>query len=139
MKNLFLDTNIIIDLLAKRPLFWDEASQIFSLGDLNKVKLSISALTFANANYIHSKTKSLSESRKALRAFKILVTIFPLDNKIIELSLNDESFKDFEDGLHYYTALQNNQNVILSRNLKDFKSSQIPTLTPTEYLKTFHY
>ena len=61
--------------------------------------------------------------------------VLELNDKIIELSLNDESFKDFEDGLQYYTAVENQSNIIITRNLKDFKSSRIPVMTASQYLK----
>jgi predicted nucleic acid-binding protein len=135
MKLLFLDTNIVLDLLAKREPFDHEAAELFSLADKNKVNLSISALTLANTYYILSKLKTPKEARMIVRKFKVLVNIVSLNDKIIELSLNDEGFTDFEDGLQYYTALENSQNIIITRNLKDFKSSKIPVMTAQAYLK----
>ncbi len=58
-----------------------------------------------------------------------------LNDKIIELSLNDAEFKDFEDGLQYYTAVENQLDIIITRNLKDFKSSKIPVMTAGQYLR----
>jgi len=69
-----------------------------------------------------------------LRKFKVLVNVLSLDDKIIDLALSDEMFADFEDGLQYYTALESNIDVILTRNKKDFKYSRIPVLTAKEYL-----
>ena len=60
----------------------------------------------------------------------------PLDDKIIGLALNDETFTDFEDGLQYFTAIENRQEVIITRNLKDFKNSKIPTITAEQLIKT---
>jgi predicted nucleic acid-binding protein len=91
-------------------------------------------LTFANTNYVLARQKSPKEAREILRKFKVLVEIINLDDKIIELALSDEAFTDFEDGLQYYSALENNIDVILTRNKKDFKNSKIPILTAKEYL-----
>ena len=134
MKKVLIDTNIVIDLLAKRMPFYDSAAKLFSLADKNKVKLAVSSLTFANTNYVLSKLKSAKDAREILRKFKILVRILPLNEKIIELSLNDESFNDFEDGLQYYTGLENDQEIIITRNQSDFKSSKIPVMTAEQYL-----
>ena len=57
-----------------------------------------------------------------------------LNDKIIELSLNDKSFSDFEDGLQYYSAIENDADMIITRNFKDFKSSKIPVITAQTYL-----
>lgn len=58
MKKLFIDTNIVLDLLGKREPFYDNAAKLFSLADRGKVKLYISSLTVANTNYVLSKLKS---------------------------------------------------------------------------------
>lgn len=135
MKKLFIDTNIVLDLLGKREPFYDDAAKLFSLADRGKVKLYISSLTIANANYVLTRLKSSKEARVILLKFKILVVVLVLNDKIIELSLNDDSFKDFEDGLQYYTALESEADIIITRNLKDFKASKIPVMTPGQYLK----
>ena len=139
MSKLLIDTNIVLDLLAKREPFYDGAAMLFTLADKHKIKLTVSSLTFANTNYVLSKLKSAREAREILRRFKTLVGILNLNDKIIELSLNDEGFKDFEDGLQYYTALEHNQNTIITRNLRDFKNSKIPVMTAEEFLSTLDH
>lgn len=134
MSKLLIDTNIVIDLLSKREKFYDEAADLFSRADRNKLELTISSLTFANTNYILSKLKSAEEARQILRKFKVLVELLSLDDKITELALSDNNFPDFEDGLQYYSAIENEIDVIITRNKKDFKNSKIPVLTAKEFL-----
>lgn len=136
MNKLLIDTNIVLDLLAKREPFYGSAAQIFSMADKHKLKLTVSALTFANTNYVLTKLKSPKEARDILRRFKILVGVLSLNDKIIALALNDDKFKDFEDGLQYYTAIENNQDIIITRDLKDFNKSKLPVLTADEYLSS---
>jgi predicted nucleic acid-binding protein len=81
-----------------------------------------------------SKQRSENAAREILRKFKVLVEILPLDDKLIELVLSDSAFADFEDGLQYYSALENKVDVIITRNKKDFKNAKIPILTAKEYL-----
>ncbi|MFD0931742.1 type II toxin-antitoxin system VapC family toxin [Psychroflexus salinarum] len=137
MKKLLIDTNIVIDLLSKRKGFDDDAAQLFSKADQDKLKLTILSLTFANTNYILSKLRSTKDAKEILRKFKVLVELLPLNDKITELALSDESFPDFEDGLQYYSALENDVDVIITRNKKDFKSSKLPVLTSKEFLASF--
>lgn len=134
MSKLLIDTNIVLDLLAKREPFYKSAAQVFSLADKHKIKLTVSSLTFANTNYVLTRLKSAKEAREILRKFKILVKILSLNEKIVDLALNDEDFKDFEDGLQYYTALENNQDFIITRDLRDFKQAKIPVMTAEEFL-----
>lgn len=134
MQTVFLDTNVVIDLLAGREPFYKEAQVLFTLADRGQVQLQISALTFANASYALAKHYPVADAKKYLQQFKVLVSILPLDDKAIELALASE-FLDIEDGFQYFTALAGGASVIVTRNKKDFKKSELPVLTPTEFLK----
>lgn len=134
MNKILIDTNIVIDLLAKRKDFYNDAADLFSQADKKELNLTISSLTFANTNYILTKLKSAKEAREILRKLKVLVELLNLDDKITELALSDVSFPDFEDGLQYYSAIENEVDVIITRNKKDFKNSKLPVLTAKEYL-----
>lgn len=134
MNRLLIDTNIVIDLLSKREKFYEEAAELFSLADRKELVLAISSLTFANTNYILTKLKSAKEAKAILRKFKVLVEVLSLDDKITELALSDNNFTDFKDGLQYYSAIENQIDIIITRNKKDFKKSNIPVLTAKEFL-----
>ena len=77
------------------------------------------------------------EVRKVLRNFKVLVNVLPLDDKITDLALNSE-FRDFEDAVQYYTAIVNDQDLIITRNKSDFKLSKIPVMTAGEFIKSIN-
>lgn len=135
MINILLDTNIVIDLLASREPFYTEAAELFSLADKKTIKLSVSALSLANTHCIVSKFTNDQEARKILRNFKVIVIVLPLDDKIVDLALNSD-FKDFEDAIQYFTAIENDQKLIVTRNKSDFKDSKIPVMTAGEFLKS---
>ena len=92
------------------------------MADHKKVKLFISSLTIANTHYLLARSHKLDEARKILIKFKVLVEVLPMNDKILELALVSD-FKDFEDAIQYYTALENELDLILTRNKKDFKKS----------------
>lgn len=131
---LLLDTNIIIDFLAARKPYDEEASKIISLGEKGVIQIGTSALSIANTNYILSRQTNAKSSRNILDRFKVLIEIYSLNETIIELALNDERFTDFEDGLQFYSALENQCTAIITRNKKDFKKSTIPVFTGEEFL-----
>jgi len=135
MRKIFLDTNIILDLLASRIPFYTEAAELFSLADKKKLILSISSLCLADTHYILSRQNPEMEVRKILRKFKVLVNVLALDDKITDLALNSE-FRDFEDAIQYYTAIENDQELIITRNQSDFKESKIPIMTAGEFIKS---
>lgn len=134
MKKVFLDTNIVLDLLEKRENFYQEAQELFTYGDKGKVALYISALTIANVHYLIYRHLKM-EARKVISKFKVLVEVLPLNDKILELSLASD-FTDFEDAIQYFTALEYDMDVIISRNKKDFKEIELPVFTAREYLKS---
>ena len=136
MKKLLIDTNIIIDLLAKREDFYRDAQELFTLADEKNISLFISSLTFVNTHYVLSKYLNANEALKTLIKFKVLIKVLALDDKIIELAMTS-NFKDFEDAIQYYTALDNKLDIVITRNKKDFKSSKLPVFTAKEYLNRF--
>ncbi len=135
MDRILVDTNIVLDLLGKRLNFYREAQELFTLSDKKQVKLYISALTFADTYYTLSQQMKKHNVRKILRKFKVLVDILPVDDKVIELALESD-FKGFEDAIQYYTAIENNISIIVTRNLKDFKPAKISVFTAKQYVKS---
>lgn len=136
MKKLFVDTNIVIDLLSRRVSFFEEAAALFSLADRKQIELSVSSLTIANTSYALLRQMDSNKAKSILRKLRLILNILQLDDKIIGLALNDETFSDFEDGLQYFTAIENEQELIITRNLKDFKYSKIPTMTAKQFIET---
>ena len=76
------------------------------------------------------------KAKSILRKLRLIVAILPLDDKIVGLALNDEHFSDFENALQYFTALENRQDLIITRNLKDFKPSKLPVMTAQQFIET---
>lgn len=136
MRKIFIDTNIVIDLLSRREPFYNEAASLFSLADKKDIELSVSSLTIANTSYTLLRQKTANETKAVLRKLRLIIKILPLDDKIVGLALNDDSFSDFEDGLQYFTAIQNGQDIIITRNLNDFKNSKLPVITARQFLET---
>ncbi|MHA3789289.1 type II toxin-antitoxin system VapC family toxin [Flavobacterium hauense] len=130
---LFLDTNVMLDLLGNRVPFFEDAAKIVSLADKGKATMAVSALSYVTTDYFLSKILSPSKSKEGLRKFKAVCETISLDEIVIEKSLNS-NFSDFEDGLQYYSAVKSDCNYIITRNTKDFKSSEIPVMTPQEFL-----
>jgi len=130
---IFVDTNIVLDLLSKRIKYLPETQILFTLAAQNKIQLYVSTLTFANAHYIMAHQMKIRDARKKLRKLKSLVHPVAFDERILELTL-EASFKDYEDSIQYYSALSCAADILLTRNKKDFKSSDLPVLNAKEYL-----
>lgn len=136
MIKLFVDSDIILDLLAKREPHYVHAAQLFTLIDQKEIIAFTSPLIFANLHYLLKKLTSNASALKSLRKLKTLINILPIDERVIDQSLNSE-FNDFEDAIQYFTAVNNGINLILTRNKIDYKKSKITISTADEFLKTW--
>ena len=134
-KRIFVDSDIILDLLCKREPFYEYAAEVFTLGDTNKIELVTTSLVFANVFYILRKILGIEKAKELLRKLRIMINIVPVEEKTVDLALNSK-FADFEDGLQYFTARENKIGIILTRNVKDYKEKEILIQTPQEYIKS---
>ena len=133
-KKVFIDSDIILDLLCKREPFYDFAAEVFTLGDTKQIELITTSLVFANVFYILRKLLGIEKAKELLRKLRIIIGVISVDEKIVDLALNSK-FSDFEDGLQYFTARENEIKIILTRNGKDYKEKDLVIQTPAEYLK----
>ncbi len=134
MLKLFIDSDIILDLLAKREPYYPYAAKLFTLIDRDEVKAYTSPIVIANIYYILRKLIPKENTLTNLRKLKSLVKILNVDEKIIDLALNS-NFKDFQDAIQYYTAINNDVKFIITRNKQDYKDSKIGIATAEELLK----
>ena len=135
MSRIFLDTNVILDLLGERVPFFDSIAKVATLADQKKLAIIVSPLSFTTIDYVLNKYESSESVLNKLRKFKIICEVCEVTEETIEKALNS-NFKDFEDAVQYFTALQSNCSVIITRNGKDFKNATIPIMTAEEYLSS---
>lgn len=133
---LFVDSDIILDLLAQREDFYIHSAKLFTLSDQNKVKLYTSPIVFTNLHYLLKKQTNNQTALKSLRKLKTLINILSIDEKIIEQALNSD-FSDFEDAVQYFTAVTNRINIIITRNISDYRKSKITVSTAEEFITTW--
>jgi predicted nucleic acid-binding protein len=134
-QRLFIDTNVMLDLLGERIPHYDTIAKIATLADKGEVSMIVSALSYATVYYLLKKFEPAEKVKEKLRKFKIISEVCDLDDTVIEKGLIS-TFSDFEYSLQYNCALKSECNVFLTRNQKDFKSSAIPVMSTEEYLKS---
>lgn len=132
MKKLFLDTNVVIDLLAKREGFYKAAVALFTLSYKKEIILYVSPMTYATAAYLLRK-QGEAQVKQLLRNLRLLSEVTTANDMVVDDALAS-SFKDYEDALQYYSALKHNVDCIITRNIIDFKNAKIPVLSPDEFL-----
>ena len=132
MTRLFLDTNIVVDLLDRREPFCHDAVRLFSMAYNKQVQLVVSPMTYSTASFLLRK-HGPEGVRKLLSNFRQLARVSTTDERTVDDSLASQ-FQDFEDAMQYYTALRADVEVIITRNGKDFTASRISVMTAGEYL-----
>lgn len=132
--NLFIDTNIVIDYLADRQPFSEQAAEIFNYAGMGRISIYISAVSYNNIYYILRQSLNHTATIKILDEMTEIVQISEVNDAVIKKSLKSD-FKDFEDAIQYHSALHVPKlKAIVSRNIKDFRHSAVAVLSPTEAL-----
>lgn len=136
MRKVFVDTNVVIDLLDKREGFYKDAMDIFTKAYCKEIEIYISPITFATASYLLRK-HGKEELRMLLSNLRKLTSISYCDDSVIDDSIASD-FDDFEDAMQYLSALKSEVEVIITRNVKDFTRSSIKIMSPSSFLSEPH-
>jgi predicted nucleic acid-binding protein len=133
MKKVFLDTNIIVDLIADRKPFSKFSIEIFKKAEEKKIKLFTSSHSIATTHYLLKKYLEEKLLRDVLYNLLDYITVVAVDTDVLKKGLRSKH-KDFEDSIQILCASTiENIDCIVTRNIKDFRDSEILVLTPDEF------
>ena len=133
MKRVFIDTNVLLDVLARRAPFYPAAAAVWTLAESGKILGMVSTLSFNNLYYILRRQSGSAKAREAIRLLHGIFTTIPPDNQILAQAL-DSGMADFEDALQWFSALHADAQCLITRNTADFPAGHLPVLTPDEFL-----
>jgi len=138
MKRILIDADVILDFFFDRKPFSEFASGIFSLCEGNKIKGFVTPVTYSNVYYLLRQTARHEKVIEKLTQLLSITDILTMDRNIVLLALNS-GFKDFEDALQHFSAVQDKRiEAIITRNIKDYKLSEIAVLTPENFLAAWN-
>jgi predicted nucleic acid-binding protein len=136
MKSVLIDTDVILDFFFDRKPFSDDAARVLSLCESREIKGFITSVIISNVYYLLKQNSTHEKVIEKLRQLVTITEILTTDKDAILKALNS-NFKDFENALQNYSAELNGQiDIIITRNIKDFKNSSLGIMTPGNYLKT---
>ena len=133
MNKVFVDSDVILDLLAQRIPHFHFSALLFTFADMKKLELYTSSTVFCNVFYILRKELGIEKAKSALRKLRLLIKIIDSSEKTIDCALNSE-FSDFEDAIQCYTAQNHQISIIVTRNVKDYKTAGIIVQNPETFL-----
>ncbi len=138
MKKVFLDANVIIDLLAERKKWLFPILEILEYAKSENISLYCSIISLPTVDYIMERQEKISHDIVIQKVDFFISLCEPiLADKQIAKSALKSSFKDFEDAMQYFSAVSEGCDVIITRNKKDFLESKIQVLEPQEFLDEF--
>jgi predicted nucleic acid-binding protein len=132
---LFVDSDVVIDFFTDREPHANPASEIFELNEQRNVKLYLSAISINNIYYIVRKFLGHKKTLEVVETLTEMTEIVGTTKKEIIQALKN-NFTDYEDSVQYSTALTiKDLDVIITRNIKDYRNSSIAVMTPLNFLK----
>ena len=135
MNKVLIDTDVILDFFFDRKPFSENASKILSLCESKEIVGFITPIIISNVYYLLRQT---AKHERVIEKLTLLISFLEVSivNKRVIIEALSSDFKDFEDALQNYSAEQNNEvDIIITRNIKDYKNSRLPVMLPDNYLK----
>ena len=134
MREVFVDTNVIFDLLLEREPHSSYANKFFQYTVKNDIVLNICSFSYATLYYVLRKKLSHENVLHDLSWVLKLTKCLPVNETVVKQAMQSH-FRDFEDAIQYFCALQiSGCEAIITRNAKDFKLSLIPVVSPEFFL-----
>ncbi len=135
MKKILIDTDVILDFFFDRKPYSEQSTFILSYCERGLLKGFITPVIISNTYYLLRRTAKHEKVIEKLRQLLTITHVLQMDRIVIEKALNSE-FKDFEDALQNFAAINHGEiEVIITRNVKDYRKSEIGVLTPESFVK----
>ena len=133
MKKIFLDSDVLLDLLLDRVPFIDDITRIVEDSLSLNIKLCVSPITVINIDYIIGRLENQNKAKTLRKKLLKIIHVENVGQSIISKAL-DSKFKDFEDAVQNFCAEESEHQIIITRNTKDYNESNLAIFTPKEYL-----
>jgi predicted nucleic acid-binding protein len=135
MKRILIDTDVILDFFFDRKPYSEFAAELLSLCESNEIQGFVTPVIYSNVYYLLRQTSSHEKVIEKMTQLLTITDVLLMDRTVVQRALTSE-FKDFEDALQNFSAINEGTiEVIITRNIKDFKHSDIGVLTPENFLK----
>lgn len=130
---IFFDINVILDVLADRDPWAEDAAAVLSLLEADDLEGVVAAHSVTTLHYLTSKHLSRKKATATLIDLLKLVSVAPIDQEVILKALS-LGWPDFEDAVQGVCAIQAGADYFITRDASHFDALSIPVLTPTEFL-----
>ena len=129
---IFVDTNVVLDVIEKRKPFYDDSNAFFKL--CAELKSALAPHSITNIFFTTRKIFSQPERKKILLGILNILDVVPIGKHQIVQALKNDDIGDFEDALQLECAREFNADYIVTRDPEHFKKSEIETISPAEFI-----
>ena len=132
----FLDTNIVLDILDDKRSFHPQAVKLYRLIEDYELNAFISESVLTNSDYILQKIATKPIRLSMLSQLLDFVEVLPCITKTC-LNAFQRNVADLEDALLYQVALEANVDYFITNDssvLKKLSSSSLPVVSTKEFL-----
>lgn len=138
MKEVFIDSDIIVDVISDRQPFAEHSVQVLNLCFKSKLKAYTTPIIIANIYFVLSKIVNKTLLRQKIIELLGFIDVIDVSKSSILRALNSD-FRDFEDALQNFSVVEHSDiKIIITRNVKDYKHSTLSVYDPESFLKTFN-
>lgn len=131
----FIDANILVATLNREYPLFNWSARVLSLHGNHNIQLFTSPLCLAIAFYFATKKNGETTAKRKLELLCQNIGVTTVNQEITEKAIKNRKIKDFEDGLQYYSALNQKCDIIISEDQHDFYFSEIEVLGCEAFLK----
>lgn len=135
-KCIFVDSDVLIDVFSKREPFYEDSANFLTLAENKAFQTFTSPLIIANVYYVLEKFSNRKVARNSIRKIRTFVNVVDMNQKIVDQALNSD-LRDFEDALQIFSAENSVMDIIVTRNIADYKNSNLSVLKPVEVVALY--
>lgn len=133
----FVDANVLISVLNKEYPLFTYSSRILSLSDTKSFEIFTSPICLAIAFYFAEKKYRSEKAKEKISVLCKHISIAQATETSVQKTLKNKSVSDFEDGLEYYAALENNCNCIITEDIEDFHFATIEIIRTEAFFEKY--
>lgn len=130
---IFVDTNVLLDVLVQRTPHFDKSATLWLLAESGRLHASVAAISFSNCWFIVRRLAGKTAADKAMRGLRDVFSPVDLTQKILNQAI-DAGFTDFEDAIQFHSAIAARSDYLVTRNQDHFPRTAMPVLSPAEFL-----
>jgi predicted nucleic acid-binding protein len=129
----FVDTNVLLDVLARREPFYSDAARIWSLAERGRIEALVSVISFNNVYYVVRRASNRKSAERSLRLMRGIFTPVPLSVQILNQAI-DAGYADFEDAIQFHSAIHAAADCLITRDGDHLPATDLPVISPAAFL-----